>query len=94
MKTISTLKADLIALGETKEEVADTLADKGIKGWRYLSCRCPVSNYLASIGYDKPYIFQNSAGLLESVGEVSVPPSVSNFIITFDQGFYPGLEEK
>jgi hypothetical protein len=80
-------------LGSTPEEVARTLQEEGIRGVRRSKCDCPIARYLQQHGFESAevgfYVHVN-------VGKMCflTPPHVKRFILDFDKGLYPELEEK
>ena len=102
------LLSELAALGDTRDAVAATLKDKGIKGYRNSLGSCPVARYLRTCGYQWAYVMAHNVTVGESQapgaitpyrtsqGEIAVLPSeaVSSFIIAFDQGMYPEVNEE
>lgn len=88
----------LVALGDTKDAVAKTLHIKEVRGYRNDTHDCPVSNYLLDVcGASRvktgltTVVVHWSSGSYE---EVTLPNPVTKFLIDFDSGEYPELEEK
>jgi hypothetical protein len=83
---------DLVALGETPEQVAETLKEQGIIGYRQHASSCPIYHYLKSKGYPVDCLSQHSICLLSPYyGDIEMPEVVGRFIVAFDQGKYPEL---
>jgi hypothetical protein len=83
---------DLAALGETSEQVAETLKAQGIKGYIASPCSCPIYYYLTGKGHPVDCLSHHSICLLSPYyGEVEMPEVVGRFIVAFDQGKYPEL---
>lgn len=86
----------LNVLGNTADEVADSLRLRGIKGYKGDACQCPVANYLiAELGtypgdlvtYDiVSYSTPDDSGF-----SFRTPEPVFQFILRFDTGVYPDL---
>ena len=77
----------LLDLGDTPEEVYETLRTAGIKGRRLSPGACPVSRYLQSFkGADWVSVGVTSATLFvkDQQAEVRVPLPVQAFISSFD----------
>jgi hypothetical protein len=95
----------LNSLGDTPEQVADSLLAQKITGVPHSSVLCPISYWLRSRGVINAHtnkfmikIFQWS-----KVGSVSIPEdiivrpppeAISQFIKMFDTGKFPNLETK
>jgi hypothetical protein len=94
-----TIKESLDKLPTTTVGIAKALAAKGIKGKRKDSQSCPIAKYLKADG--NPLAIVAIAGHiyaweigLEWLGlETELPPAVSSFVVAFDHGEYPELEE-
>lgn len=91
-KALETLNAEGSATG-----IAVRLADDGAKGQRFRPCECPVARWLqARIG-----VHSASVGSSFTLAEFATnrpamamtPDNVSQFILAFDGGYYPYLEE-
>jgi hypothetical protein len=81
----------LNGMGQTADEVAAFLKEKGITGRVALALHCPVAAYLSSQGGDiggAVYTQYASQNVL-----VKVPEPVFAFIRAFDAGKYPELVE-
>ena len=102
---IAEVREALDKLGSTPDEIAATLANKGIKGCRQkladLSPEahiknlgpCPLHNYLNEQGFGITGI---SFQVWWSDGHTSPHdrPGISSFILNFDDGDYPELIEE
>ena len=87
-------------LGTTPDAVAETLTLHNALGKRHHSCECPVSRYLLdACGASKvmttlataQIFYSDSWGYVEAI---KLPRPVYEFIIAFDSGDYPQLEER
>jgi len=92
-KTLLRLLQDL---GETQQEVADTLKRGGHTGRARQSCECPVANYLRAHCRSQPHVNAGSVVLVEpetdaTIEVVTTPYAVGDFILAFDKGDYPEL---
>lgn len=87
----------LAELGNTPDEIAETLRRLSITGDRYLSNSCPVANYLnltTAVHDDRCYVSFSSVRLRGSGRYVAaVPPPVATFARLFDAGDYRDLVE-
>lgn len=88
----------LAYLGFTARQIAKTLVELGIKGRRQSMGHDPIANYLRRHGYTPVAIFVNETGdgLTINAGvwvDIAAPPAVAEFVRSFDDGDYPGLEE-
>lgn len=87
------VQVTLNLLGSTPREVAATLENKGIKGYRRCSRGpCPVEVFLTEQFPEVAW----SVGLTVAVdllnpSDVPLPPPVATFIRSFDNGRYPRL---
>jgi hypothetical protein len=93
------LRALLIALGATPDEVSATLLAAGHRGVRDNTWSCPIAEYLRSHGAadvqvepDRVELDWDSAdsGINDWVS-VRLPPAARAFVISFDAGAYPDL---
>lgn len=86
------------ALGTTPGEVADNLLALGVRGYRCSGMNCPISNYLKTLGAQKPTACSTEYGFTfdgrfrknRSV-RFTAPPAVGEFIRKFDNYGYPEL---
>jgi len=89
----------LTALGSSADEVAASLARRGIRGDRHECASCPVARYLrrfawcshVEIGGTKtrrPYAMVSHRG---SKAIARLPDAVRDFVLGFDDGRYAGL---
>lgn len=81
-------------LGTTSDEVAQSLIDLGITGRVGFSQRCPIANYLADhLDGQRPSV--DCHGILFNDGSsVENPPSVTQFVWDFDNGYYRELIDR
>jgi hypothetical protein len=97
----------LKSLGNTADEVAESLREQGIKGVKLSKCHCPILNaiYKACPDYWSGLRIVNgnkcgdhwhySASLDDcQIMDPSLPQPVMDFIGEFDSGKYPDLEVK
>ena len=88
------LENDLMKLGATNNDIANTLCNKQIKGTKKSSCHCPIAKYLLSLGYEDPYVHGE---IYATKGDCRVrvrfTNAISIFVSDFDKGKYPELEE-
>lgn len=85
----------LETLGDTAEQVAETLLLSGVKGRRNAADSCPVARWLhfTQGGYwavSKDYVDR----VEPKYTAYSATDGVAFFVIAFDAGLYPDLEEK
>jgi hypothetical protein len=85
----------LASLGETADEVADALRDKGITGHRDDGTDCPIAHLIAAeipesaaAGWDDAdgYWYVTHGYVRTPAGDVLPPYAVSEFIEVFDNG--------
>lgn len=91
------LRNSLTGMGSTREEVAKTLRDAGIKGKRRCAGECPVALYLmqdeelpeATVASRAPMAMAGPQG-----GRVVIrlPTPVEEFVNAFDSGRYEDLD--
>jgi hypothetical protein len=93
----------LSGLGKTKEEIANSLFQLGIKGNPGCPRSCPITKYLGSVNVCLSYInnsieiwdgyfsfpFWKEELLIDELPDILQP--VVNFIISFDMGEFPNL---
>lgn len=105
---IMNIKEYLTSLGNTSEEVAESLRKQGVKGLRRSKCKCPIINgiYQAVPNYWSGLNIVNGCKLAEGdwsyyatlndcqILDPDLPKPVMNFIGDFDEGKYPDLEAK
>lgn len=83
-------------LGSTSEEIADSLAERGIRGRRMEERACPLANYLRN---ELTVAVQIEAGSVQIDGvdgfmSTAVCDGVEDFIEDFDDEGYPFLIEQ
>ncbi len=83
----------LTALGSTTNDVANSLMANGVKGNRQSCYHCPIAVYLKKATGDVVIVESTHAGIQYKYDLVRLPVPVQQFIIDFDRGFYPELEE-
>jgi len=85
----------LNALGNSAEEVAESLGKLGIKGTLGDADTCPVAYYLKSKGLKDAFVTSNMVREGTSAGfsdlRVDIPLSVQFFIEHFDDGAWPEM---
>lgn len=81
----------LADLGDSAEQVADALAEKGITGQCENPNGCPIFNYLTNQGFA---VHSVGDEVIEVDGEeIDTPSAIASFIYGFDQGEWPELDE-
>lgn len=88
------LQDDLFALGDTSEQVAETLRAKGCKGKRICCYDCPVFHYLSSLGFVSPMVDDNYASCLDTNDYrtyMELSDGVAEFVNAFDAGEFDDL---
>jgi hypothetical protein len=79
-------------LGNTRDEVADTLAELGVTGRPDSSNRCPIANYLRDRLPDVRDIDVSAEEItIDFETYIDVTDPVAGFISDFDQGYYSQL---
>ena len=95
--TIEEVKVILAKLGKTDEEIRQSLAEKGIKGYKCDSDNCPLTVYMDSEGVvcpsvSKKYVFFGEYRIQNFESQCFVPSKeFVDFIKKFDNGKYPEL---
>jgi hypothetical protein len=84
---------DLNELGETEQQVVDTLQQLGITGTKALGGSCPIANYLRGKGHKVGWVYQSRI-ITPGKSDVWFGPYLINFLTNFDRGAYPQLESK
>jgi hypothetical protein len=84
----------LAELGDTADEVADTLRAKGIKGRPKSGCGCPVARLLEREGYTQPWVHGEIYVERDDLElRVDFTEAIEQFIERFDDGVYLDLVE-
>ncbi len=83
------VQAALLELGSTSQQVADSLAARGIKGRVCSATGCPVAQYVRS-RFTGPFFVDNRQ-VFGPTGWHRLPRPVAQFIEEFDQGMYEAL---
>jgi hypothetical protein len=86
----------LAELGDTADAVAASLVAAHCRGMRSSAYRCPVANYLRTIGWQDPdvdsVVFSIYDGAMgDKIAEGVLPVPVRRFIDDFDRGLYGDL---
>lgn len=81
----------LEALGPTAAHVAEKLKYLRCKGHRDIANLCPVARYLSKGGFENICV-ANCHCYVEG-RPYWLPGAVSSFILNFDLGYYPELQE-
>lgn len=87
----------LFSLGDSADQVAETLASRGCKGRRGSSIWCPVARFLKHYWPARRwhlYKGWSASSRLGETHEYAVPRPVAEFPELFDRGYYPYLEMK
>jgi hypothetical protein len=87
------IEQDLKALGDTTDQIADTLQGLGIKGHREQSYGCPIYRYLQSKGHAIGSVGYHYISIVAQ-SSFYMPSLITDFIRSFDHGKYPDLETK
>lgn len=96
----------LSKLGGSANDIADTLANKGIHGYRTHVMKCPLSNYLREQGLEMLVSARWTSGSLKEIVEdvqgsynfkvdhveVMHTEPIEDFVMRFDRGDYPELD--
>jgi hypothetical protein len=87
------LEAALDGLGDDAAGVARTLRKAGIRGSRINKDCCPVANYLAAKFPGHRFEVGVCRVQIDGEGRVVTPQAVASFVLRFDEGGFPELEE-
>jgi hypothetical protein len=96
----ASLRAALVQLGASADEVADHLIAEHCLGHRASATTCPVSHWLAAhIGIAEVSVGEHAVAVHpaddekgQTFIEVELPDSVQRFVIAFDHGRYADLD--
>jgi len=82
----------LLELPKSSREIAEKFRTEGIKGSRACSGRCPITEYFKRKGI---LVVTGPFTLVAKDGDIvfSLPQAVCDFILYFDRGCYPELDE-
>jgi len=80
----------LRALGSTDDEVATTLREKGIKGWRGYTDACPLAQFLRAEGFALVNVTDTSFDVDDY--HAALPEGARSFVASFDGSLYPDLD--
>jgi len=87
----------LVKLGETSDDVAEALQQRGIRGVKGMARCCPLANYLkkefpavTGLGVTPYYVRVDVGNSGESVYS-HISESASEFVDRFDKGSFQGL---
>ena len=85
----------LKGLGESSQEVADSLISEGIKGHRRCRFGCAIVEALKK-NFDVGSWLSHVVGEISNthVANVICPPAVKEFMRDFDSGKYPDLQNR
>jgi hypothetical protein len=86
-------------LGETPEEIAESLADSGVTGQRYNMTDCPLARYTNAVMAFDPQIVQVKVGIRRLIVKgpwrlrctTPIPTPVRAFVRAFDDGTFAAL---
>lgn len=83
----------LESLGDTADDVFDTLEQLNIKGKRGVAHSCPISNYMTYLNGRHGFsVYDHLYWDTQQYDVVKVPKQVFKFLCSFDDGKYPELE--
>jgi hypothetical protein len=86
----------LAGLGDSSEQVAASLREKGIKGEPACAEQCPIARLLKSEIEDAEWASVSACGLHVGAGDftagMATPDHVADFVSDFDLGQFPDLE--
>lgn len=99
---------DILSPLENKspDEIARLFASEGVRGLHFQACRCPVARYIAkktdhdpyamAVGIDRIELWDTVEGFVDNVEvfRLTQDSPIYNFIVKFDNGGYPELEDK
>lgn len=84
-------------LGNSSEEVAQSLKDCEIKGKKKRACDCPIANFLSKhLNVVDVDVNPNEIDIYDYDQHFSlktIPPAVAEFIVDFDKGKFDFLVE-
>lgn len=89
---MNTIEQDLVALGETADEVAGTLLSLGACGNVGEPRSCPVFIYLNHKGHTQVKEVDDRSISTYDNNDYATPEPVAAFILAFDEGKYPSLD--
>ena len=96
--TPSNLRARLVELGRTADEVAAALEAQGVTGYKRDQYHCPLCHWLEAQGVSAPAVAPSESGLRWAYGgrfysmqPADVPEAITTFTRRFDHGHYPAL---
>lgn len=79
--------------GKTVYDVVDALRAKGIKGRKRSVMHCPIAHYLSTELQTENVLVTYGHATCDDV-IIPLPDEVGVFIVRFDDGCYPDLEEE
>lgn len=82
----------LTELGNSSQEIADALLRLKISGSPFASNICPLAKFLQSQGIQA--VVSNSYIYFPPKFSMDLPPACTQFVVDFDMGKYPSLQEK
>lgn len=82
----------LEALGDTEEQVAASLIERGIKGVRREPCACPIWKYLDGEGIPVLSVGGGGIGIAGTL-PIGYPTAIEDFIDAFDDADDPAWPE-
>lgn len=85
------IKRALRELGQTPDQIAETLQFLGIKGWRQDASHCPIANYMRMRFEPHGYVGAGGGTVSVNGESVNCSPAVRDFIRLFDSGLFSTL---
>jgi len=93
------IKEALDTLPGTSQEIAEFLRERGFTSCKHGDSNCPIAEYVSSLtGYPVSVVSYNTVtidyGATREIKErVDNPFAVRSFVVAFDNGEFPFLEE-
>lgn len=82
----------LVGLGKTPRTVGRRLRRAGIKGARRNAYDCPIAAFLSARTGKKVSVQRHSCREIGSDNKIPMPHPVWQFMLQFDNGYWPELE--
>lgn len=93
MSTITVEEAVSLLARHDEGEIAELMEVSEIRGNKAQASSCPIARWITKVTGERVHVEIGYVDYHGGDASVCAPPSVTMFIVSFDNGDYPHLEE-